>query len=438
MRKYLAYALTLSFVTLSSCHKDKPAAPLPLSDLNIPNREIAVNLTYSDNTDSLKKDLWELIISEPAGKLLLDTVAPVNTAISAILHTNVYVVDLTYVAYSAQYNDYYTVTYRNVNPGTWKGFPYPGSIEIGGVDQQSTTVATVNYIHPPNLANLNDPNISSIMISDYVYAFGIQNLNYQPGYSAYQPGGLLTANYFRYGNGPVYTLLPQLGLYNFHQPPATGNDTVDLTHMDTVAMVTYPVPAGFTKESCTLYGFTDTTNMDKSMTLSFNLYNLDLPADVEYPPTGVQTYEFFLGTFNTATNEYLTYSSYGPHVAPSINWFNSADYSVHANLQDSISIGFGSAKPTFYRVDLQSGNNYFQIYSPADGATLHPYTWFTHLGSKLLQGQSLSALAPYYIYFEQENGLAIDYNGVMSFYATSPSPTKFPAGAAVTTYQTPI
>jgi hypothetical protein len=436
MKKPLTHAFVLLCITLYSCHKDNTTTPAPASYLNIPNQDIALHLTYTDNNDTLKKDQWEVIISEPAGKVLLDTVAPVNTALMASLHTNAYAVNVTSVFYSATWNTYQVTTYKGVNPRNWTALPnaYAGFPPVETLPQ---TVTTSYYIHPPYLNNFESTDFNDIIVSDYTLSLGLANpVNYQPSDPAYQPGGLLTVANFHHGNNPVYTLFPQLGLYNFHTMPATGNDTVDLTHMDTAVMVNYPVPSSYSIFYSGLLGYTDTTDLSRSMTLFTNdaYSGSQYPATLEYPPTGVQTYTFDLEATSTTTNEYIQYLSYGTKIASSINWVTAADYTLQANLQDSFAVSFNGVKPAFYNMTWQSGRIGFEIYSAPDGVALHPYTWFTHLGSKLLQGQSIPSLAPSSLYFARSVGLPSDYDGYLSAYATPAIPITPPVGTAVTAY----
>lgn len=437
MKNQLTFALVSLCITLSSCHKDNSQAPLPPLDTSRVSKDIDLDLTYTDNQDTLKKDQWEVIVSEPAGKVLLDTIAPLNTPLRANLHTTVYAVNVTSVFYSNTWNTYEVTTYRNVNPRNWTALPNAYA-NFPPVETLSQTNLTTYYIHPPNLGNFESTDFNDIIVSDYTLALGLDGpATYQPTDPAYQPGGLLTINNPHYGNNPVYTLFPQLGLYNFHTPPATGNDTVDLTHMDTAVMVNYPVPSSFSIFYSSLLGYPDTTDLSRSMMLFINetYAGSQYPADLEYPPTGVQTYTFDLEASSSTTNEFIQYLSYGARVASSVNWLTAADYTLRSNLQDSFAVSFNDVKPAFYNMSWQSGRIGFTIYSAPDGTTLHPYTWFTHLGSKLLQSQSIPSLSPSALYFAQSTGLPSDYNGYLSAYATTATPITPPVGSAVTAYE---
>ena len=116
MKTAFSAVLLLLLVTASSCHKDhtSPTHPLPA------NTTITINLGYSDTIDSLNEDKWELIVKEPGGSLLLDTVVRVNTTISTTLKSSTPLVDLTTVVYYALYESSYSATtFIGVNPSTW-------------------------------------------------------------------------------------------------------------------------------------------------------------------------------------------------------------------------------------------------------------------------------------------------------------------------------
>lgn len=436
MKKTLTYALVSLCVTLYSCHKDNSQTPLPPLDTSRVNKNIDLDLTYTDNQDTLKKDQWEVIVSEPAGKVLLDTIAPVNIALRTTLHTTAYVVDITSVFKSASWYGYTVTAYRNVNPRTWTALPGPYA-SFPPVNTLPPTLTTTYYTHPPVLSNFETLDFNDLLVSDYTLAVGLGGpAGYQPSYPAYQPGGLLTVSNWSHDDNPVYTLFPQLGLYNFHTPPSTGNDTVDLTHMDTAVMVNFTPPAQGNFFLSDLLGYADTTDLSRSMTLFINEFNSNsqYPAVLEYPLKGVQAYVFDLeGT--SAINEYMQYFSFGTRIASSVNWLTAADYTIQANQQDSFVVTFNGTKPTFYSMMWESGNISFQLYSAPDGATLHPFTWLTHLGSKLLQGQSIVSVAPIDLYMAQATGLPSDYNAYLSAYATTKIPITPPLGSAVTAYE---
>lgn len=435
MKKRLSYALVLALLTGYSCQKNNTTTSTPTGPLNVPDQDIALNLTYSETIDTNKNDQWEIIVSEPAGKLLLDTVCSVNTKITANLHTNSYVVNLTCVSYTSLFDDYSVVSYRNVNPRNWTYLPYPYNVGVMG-DTLPQSIRTTYYTHPPALGTFESTDFNDILVSDYTWALGLAGVaNYQPGDATYQPGGLLTVTNFTHADNPVYTLFPQLGLYNFHIPPTTGNDTVDLTHMDTAVMVNYALPSSaYSLSNRSLNGYADTTDLNKSMILFSTSGTLgQYPVDLEYPATGVQAYWLNLQATSTA-NDYIQYIGYGPKIPSSIPWLSAADYTLQSDLQDSFAVSFGP-KPTFYNTTWNSGKINFVLYSAPDGTTLHPYTWLTHLGSKLLKSQSIPSITLESFYFAQAGGMPSDYIGCLNAYAAQEIENSVPyLGSSLTMY----
>src|SRR5579872_3390358 len=114
----------LLFVFLFSCNKNQDAVATTNGDLKI-------NLTTPGAVPNIND--YEIIISEPTGRVLLDTIALPNTSIVASLKTNASLVDITNVYYDLFANTYYVVTYKAVNPSTWTSI-YSGSYHapVGG------------------------------------------------------------------------------------------------------------------------------------------------------------------------------------------------------------------------------------------------------------------------------------------------------------------
>ena len=62
---------------------------------------------------------FELIISEPGGKVLLETIAPYNAPIIAKMITRQPLVDVSTVAYSPTFDFYSMIINKSVKPETW-------------------------------------------------------------------------------------------------------------------------------------------------------------------------------------------------------------------------------------------------------------------------------------------------------------------------------
>lgn len=426
--KVLLPAVILALcVAALSCRKDNSPKPSPTPGI------ITINLNFLDNIDSLHQDMWELLVSEPGGKLLLDTVTRVNMTVSATLKTSADRVNLTTVFHSAVYGYYSVTSFLGVNPSSWTTPNSPLNYYYNvPVDTLPSVMDTMYFIHPPALSNSNPPQlgVNPVFASDYTVMSEYGAIAYSPTDSRFQPGGLLTVSYLHHGNNPVYFLLPQLSLYNFHQPKA-GGDTVDLTHMDTAVMLHYTVPPPYTIGSNILYGYTDTTNFDKSMQLFFNIYSVPLPADVEYPKTGVQTYQLTSTAYSSLTKEFLNFYSYGRTVPASLPFPPGDAYAIHSNQPDSFSVTFPAITPTAWFAIWKAGTVALQIIAPADSTLIHPSSWLSHLGSKMLNGQTIGTLTA--TQFNYQLAAGMDYAGELNYFCT-PADIKTRRLSTVTTY----
>jgi hypothetical protein len=395
---------------LIACHKDHntliPPTPPVTGKLNI-------NTSYPDLTQTLTN--VELIINEPGGKLLLDTVVPVNTQLTATLSTDAKLVNATTIVYNPAYTQYDVYNYRGVNPNSWNIISPPQFYYVmRPTTYQSSTPATVVYTHPPAI---NDPtSLNNMLMSDFSQVDNL-GIPYAPNQVTYQPGVSLTINYYNSGNNTLYLLLPQLGLYNFHNYQ-TALDSVDLTHMDTAVEVTYTKPASTYTVISLLRGFLDTTNPASSVLLFYGS-NL-IPADVEYPAKGVQTYELFYLASNYS-QESLIYYAYGSSVPATIPFPASPSYTVVANQSDSFSVQFPGPRPSFYTANWLAGTTNLTVYASPDSGVVHPLTLLNSLNSKLLAGQSFGTPVAQNLTWEQFPGL--DLAGGLNYFF---NPSQYP------------
>ena len=126
MKRFFSNILSvlLLFIWLISCNKSQDTIPTNLGNLKI-------NLTTPSAAAGINN--YEVIISEPAGKILLDTITPPNTEIVASLSTNAKLVEITNVYFDIYAATYNVVTYKAVDPSTWTSI-YSGSYHapVGG------------------------------------------------------------------------------------------------------------------------------------------------------------------------------------------------------------------------------------------------------------------------------------------------------------------
>jgi hypothetical protein len=388
---------------LATCTRDHntpiPPTPPVTGKLNI-------NTSYPDLTQTFTN--FELIINEPGGKLLLDTVVPVNTQLTATLSTDATLVNATTIVYNPAYSQYDVYNYRGVNPSTWNIISPPQYYDLmRPTTYQSTSPATVVYTHPPAI---NDPtSLNNMLMSDFTQ---VDNLGvpYAPSQVTYQPGVALTINYYNSGNNTLYLLLPQLGLYNYHQYQSTL-DSVDLTHMDTAVEVTYTKPASTYPVITFLRGFLDTTNPASSVLLFSGPYTI--PFDVEYPAKGVQTYELFYFAGNNS-QELISFYCYGPSVPATLPFPTSPSYNIAANQSDSFNVQFPGLRPSLYAGNWLAGTTNLTVYASPDSGVVHPLRFLNALNSKLLSGQSFGTPVAQSLTWQQLPGL--DLAGELNYF----------------------
>ena len=129
-----APAFSLFFFACSKTNSSPPPPPPVVGTMNI-------NVSYPAQGPQ-----FELIISEPGGTVLLDTLAPTNTSIIAALKTNSTVVDVTTVL--SQGGNFFSVnTFKSIDASTLTGLT-PGSYFIK-TKLGTTTPASLFYNNIP-------------------------------------------------------------------------------------------------------------------------------------------------------------------------------------------------------------------------------------------------------------------------------------------------
>ncbi|HEY4337230.1 MAG TPA: hypothetical protein VGM89_15070, partial [Puia sp.] len=117
----LTRTIPFAFITillLTACHKDStPPTPLPPTI-----GTMAINLLFGSVGDT-SNYRFELIISEPGGKVLLDSIAPPNAPVKTTLKTNSKLVDITTIRVYPPDGTPDSVLalniYKSVNPTDW-------------------------------------------------------------------------------------------------------------------------------------------------------------------------------------------------------------------------------------------------------------------------------------------------------------------------------
>lgn len=371
--------LTLALF-LSSCGKHNDGSPVArppvLGTINI-------NLT----TVPVALDSLEVIISESGGKVLLDTLGPINNSLVATLHTNQKLLDYTLIYYDSYSSVYVVTTDKGVDLSNWTEL------------QQSSYSAFISSL-PSRQASILYTNIplnqGSIYMNDYVGSNGYSTISGPPNSYGF--------TYTQYGtNNYMYLLFSGTGLYNFHIPKGL-TDTVDLSHMDTAVTLNFKMPVGYTVNSSYLIGIMDTTDFGRSVILYDNLVYPGQP-DMEYPRKLVQKYEPYIYASNGNGQNYFAYYGYGDSIPATLPIPNaSAAYTISASQNTNFSVKFGSVSPSYYTSSWNSTTIRWTLNSSPDSTTLNPVGLLTSLNSKMLKGQNFSGLAAFGFGYESAQG----------------------------------
>jgi hypothetical protein len=382
-------------VIFSACHKtdSKPGnsttTPPPIvGTMNI-------NLTYPGSGAQ-----YELIISEPGGTVLLDTLSVTGNAVIAALKTNDTLVDVTAVVPGSGAN--YAITcIKSVNASrmTVLSFTYNYTI-ASGLKTPATTPASIFYDNIP-------PGILSLATNP---AFLFSNFPWNDFNDA-QTNPTANSVFIKYGDyvgNYAYFLLPSAGLYNLHMQ-VNAADTVDCTHMDSAILLTFNRPQQFTLNSLysTFIGIPDTTDLTKI--ISFTDISGAPPSrpgvDFEYPKIPVQKYE--LNTFGTnAGNDEILYYCYADSIPLTIPIFQESDFSISSTQNNNFSVSFPGAQPTYYSTSWSDGSISMIIYAPADSGTQHPLTLLANQNPRLLKGDNFNPFTLTNFGIENFNGMS--------------------------------
>jgi hypothetical protein len=411
-----AFSVIALCITFYACGKSNSSPSNPNNPVTPPPPTtpivgtMNINLAYADGGSQ-----YELIISEPTGKILLDTLSTPPTAIVAALKTNDTLVDVTAIINNGNGATYTAIIYRSINASTLSRLTQTGYNSIGGpLKTGTTTYSQILYENVP----------PGILFSGLNQVLFTNFYNNPADQIVVSPADNTVA--VHYNNDPgnyAYLLLPSVGLYNLHVQ-ANAIDTVDCTHMDTAISLTFDRPEPFTinTQYSSFIGIYDTTDLTKVIGLSDYLLAPPsrLGVDFEYPNIPVQKYELSFNATN-ASNDVLEFYTYSSTIPKTLPLPKEADFNISSAQNDNFVVTFPANKPTYYFVQLTCSNATVTMYSRPDSSTMHPVSFLTNLKCKLLRSVNLSLLSP--TEFEVNNYNGMNYSTYLPF-AADPSVPK--------------
>ena len=402
MKKLLFTTFSFGLLCLiTACHKDHVTSSGTTTD-STSTGTLNIHLLNTTNYWQDTGNIYvELIISEPGGKVLLDTVTLKGTPITASLHTNATKVDLTSVCYESFFKFYQAVTFKDVNPSDWTNDNLLSYQAPVGIRPATMAIDTLTYTNVPsqNMTTFSQSPFGNLL-SDYSKASTSRFAFYDV------PG-----NY-------AYMTIESLLLYNFYLPQK-ASDTVDCTKMDTLATASYPASSYYSFYTTWLDGYIDSTDLNSQLMLWFSYVNSGTPmaSPLAYPTRNIQKYAL-VASFLHSSNEYTNVYTAGSSVNTNFSYPDPNSYTITSSQNTNFAVAWNAAKPSYYTCSWgDSGVLGYTIYASPDTTTLDPIAILTTQKSKMLQGQSLTTLKLGSFGFETVQGL--DYPGYINLCTDS-------------------
>jgi hypothetical protein len=381
--------LTLSISTiLFSCRKThETTIPPPGKTVDSTHASFIYMATVFQQKESSFTQFELIVTTSDSEKILLDTIAAVNTNINATLAT-AGTVDLTVIYYVPPNHSYYATTSRGVNPAAWSVLTGSDSL-IGQPTTTSTpplfTSATITYANSPAPAGQSQP-----------YTWSDHGSNFQTGVYYNYPNNPLPIPYAFQANDDAYFCYPNLALYNLHHIQSTA-DIVDLSTMDTAVRVSYNFPAQYSQVEAFLVGYADTSDLTSQMYISELVpgYDTIIGAHMIYPGKGVfQKYDDNVGVY---TKDFSSSSTFNENWRDTVNtnpvFLDDSYFTLSSTQNNNFTVRFNNTTPGYYSTFwLAGGSLSWSLSTSGDSTTLHPLTYLVSLKSKMLAAQNLNAI----------------------------------------------
>src|SRR3984957_15393613 len=252
-------ALAMLFVC---CQKEPTKTPSGVqsdSTTSTPPPKLHMSLSYLLKQATIVSDFrsnYELLISEPGGKILFDTVKNYNQIITTDLQTSATLVDVSVIYpynYAPGQAQYFAYTYKGVNLAGWKNIPLSDSVPgmVYPIANGNATLALTNIAVPP--------------------AFLWQFMSNDNNDTTHSPQGVsytdnLTVTYPNEGDQYAYIAFPYNGLYKLHKIGGV-NDSVDLSQLDTAITLSFTWSTEYDL-NILLYDYMDSANLSNRLLLA--------------------------------------------------------------------------------------------------------------------------------------------------------------------------
>ena len=388
--------------------------------------KLHLGLSYLLKQSTIIGDLrsnYELLISEPGGKILFDTVTNYNQPIITDLQTTATLVDVSVIYpynYAPGQAQYIVNTYKGVNLASWKNIPLSDSVPgaVYPIAQGNATLA---------LKNASD-------VLGMLWQFTSNDNND----TTHSPQGVVTSDDFivtypNEGDQYAYIAFPYDSLYKLHKIQGV-NDSVDLSQLDTAITLSFIWPTEYNLDVL-LYGYIDTTNRSNRLLLApgHGAYTHNYTYEAMYPShhefqsydlvlTGYQNNYNTSSTFLQQANLRLTNLRSIPLTIPLLD---ESYYIINSKTPDSFNISFPKVKPTYYTFYcmFNTGNNFF-LTVPADSTVLDPEkALVVPLQSKMLKGENPQMFVEGFTMVIDDNP---DYQSYMTKAADAAAASQLP------------
>lgn len=352
-----------------SCTKEKEEVkPQPLTNL-------PVSLKILPGFTNIKTA--ELIILEPKGKKLLDTVVSTYQQHTFKLKTLEKNFTVTTIWNNEAIKKTFVTTYYEVNPDKWElsaSLNYPYFRQEMYVPKKQASLKYWNIPHIPD---------------DRFYFTTPGEQAMSLGYASYL--NILDIEYQRERPNYTYLVIPSLGLYKMHQV-SSNIELIDLSQMEKATTVNFETPANLTKRSVLLNGYPNEKDYSENLMLYLSgLDQLKGNYDLIYPNNHIKKYSLNTSWLDADNNVY-EYFSFSNTVPTKLSFLDDSHLKVTSKTLDNLGVQFTKDLPTYHKSVWDSKDLAWTVYLPSNKTSYQPLEQLNSLNSSLLNNRNLSDL----------------------------------------------